>query len=76
MSQEVWFMNSKRYRQKVATGAISGFGGQYKFHFTPIPKTWFKVDVQIVLVCDVAFMFSDEDVEQIKVKDVVGPSAI
>jgi hypothetical protein len=39
-------MNPRSYRKKVATDTISGFGRKHKFHFTPIPETWFKVDVQ------------------------------
>jgi hypothetical protein len=76
MGQEVWLMNPRCYRQKVATGTISGFGGEHKFHFTPIPETWFKVDVRVALVGDVALMFPNEDIEQMKVKDAVGSSAI
>jgi hypothetical protein len=76
MGQEVWLMNSWSYRQKVATRTINGLGGQHKFHFTPIPDMWFKVDVRVALVPDVALMFPNEDTEQIKVKDTVGSSAI
>jgi hypothetical protein len=76
MGQEVWLMNPRSYRQKVATDTISNFGGEHKFHFTPIPETWFKVDVRVALVGDVALMFPNEDTEQMKVKDVVGSSVI
>jgi hypothetical protein len=69
-------MNPRSYKQKVATGTISSFGGEHKFHFTPIPETWFKVDVRVALVDDVALMFPNEDIEQMKVKNVVGSSAI
>jgi hypothetical protein len=74
MGQEVWLMNPRNYRQKVATDTIGGFGGEYKFHFTPILETWFKVDVRVALVGDVALMFPNEDAEQMK--DVIGSSAI
>ena len=63
MEQEVWLMNPKSYRQKVATSIIGGFGGEHKFHFIPIPETWSKVDVCVVLVGDVALMFPNEDAE-------------
>ena len=76
MGQEVWLINPRRYRQKVATGTISNFGGKHKFHFIPILETWFKVDVCVALVGDVAFMFPNEDTDQMKVKDVVGSSTI
>jgi hypothetical protein len=76
MGQEVWLTNPRNYKQKVATGTIRGFGGEHKFHFTPSPETWFKVDVRVALVCNVALMFPNEDVEQMKVKDAVGSSAI
>jgi hypothetical protein len=76
MGQEVWLMNPRSYRQKVATSTTSGFGREHKFYFTPIPETWFKVDVRVALVGDVALMFPNEDAEQMKVKDAVGSSAI
>jgi hypothetical protein len=66
MGQEVWLMNPRSYKQKVATNIISGFGGEHKFHFIPISKTWFKVDVRVALVGDVALMFPNEDAEQMK----------
>jgi hypothetical protein len=43
--EEVWFMNPKRSIQKVASGNVSGIGGEHKFHFKEIPEKWFKVDV-------------------------------
>jgi hypothetical protein len=76
MGQEVWLMNPRSYKQKAAIDTISDFGGEHKFHFIPIPETWFKVDVRVALVGDVALMFPNEDAEQMKVKDVVGSSAI
>jgi hypothetical protein len=76
MGQEVWFINPRSYRKKVATDTISSFDREHKFYFTPILETWFKVDVHVALVGDVALMFPNEDVEQMKVKDVVGSSAI
>jgi hypothetical protein len=63
MGQEVWLMNPRSYRQEVATGTISGLGREHKFYFIPIPETWFKVDVRVVLVGDVALMFPIEDAE-------------
>ena len=69
-------MNLRNYKQKAAISTISGLGGEHKFHFTPIPKTWCKMDVRVALVGDVAFMFPNEDVEQMRVKDAIGSSAI
>jgi hypothetical protein len=76
MEQEVWLMNPRSYRQKVATGTISGLGGKHKFHFIPIPETCCKVDVWVAMVGDVALMFPNKDAEQMRVKDVVGSFAI
>jgi hypothetical protein len=72
----VCLINPRNYKQKVATSTISGFGEEHKFYFTPILETWFKVDVRVPLVGDVALMFPNEDAEQMKVKDFVGSSAI
>jgi len=55
MHQEVFLLNPKYVKQSVATGVISGLGGQHKFYFIPIPESRYKVDVT----------------EQSKVKDVV-----
>jgi hypothetical protein len=63
IGQEVWLINPRSYRQKVATGTISGFGGEHNFHFIPIPETWFKVDVRVALVGDVALISPYEDFE-------------
>jgi hypothetical protein len=57
MGQEVWLMNPRSYRHKVATGTTNGFGGKHKFYFTPILKIWFKVDVKATLLGDVALKF-------------------
>jgi hypothetical protein len=76
MGQEVWLLNPRSQRKKVATGKISGYGMVDKFHFTPIPDNWFKVDVHETLMPDVALMFPNSDAEQEKVKDAVGTVAI
>jgi hypothetical protein len=38
-------MNPRSYRQKAASGAISGLWGEHKFHFGTIPDSWFKIDI-------------------------------
>jgi hypothetical protein len=38
-------MNPRKVQKKVASGTISGFGGEHKFHFATILDTWFKIDV-------------------------------
>jgi hypothetical protein len=49
-------MNPKHSTQKVASGKVSGIGGEHKFHFKEIPEKWFKVDVQEALLPETALM--------------------
>jgi hypothetical protein len=57
MGQEVMLMNPRSARQKVASGTLSGFGGQHKFHFKDIPEKWFKVDVREIHFQNIPLMF-------------------
>jgi hypothetical protein len=54
----VWLINIESHKQKVASGTISGLGGDHKFHFDTIPNLWFKIDIQEALMPAVALMFS------------------
>jgi hypothetical protein len=76
LGDEVFLMNPRSVRQKVASGTISNLSGEGKFHFISIPETWFKINVHEALGPNVTLMFQNEDAEQHKVKDVVGSSAI
>jgi hypothetical protein len=76
MGQEVWLMNPRSARQKVASGTISGLAGEQKFHFRDIPDKWFKVDVREAHYPNASLMFPDDDADQIKVKDVLKGNTI
>jgi hypothetical protein len=69
-------MNPRSYRQKVATGTVSGVGGEDKFHFGTIPQAWFKIDIQEALQPDVALMYPVDAADQNTVKDAVGGNAV
>jgi hypothetical protein len=56
-------MNSKRNKQKVATGTISNVGGEAKFHFVDIPNKWFKIDIREALLPETALMYVNELVD-------------
>jgi hypothetical protein len=57
----------------VASGKVSGIGGEHKFHFREIPEKWFKVDVQEALLPATALMQPNEDVDQHVVGTSWGP---
>jgi hypothetical protein len=76
MGQEVWLMNPRSVRQKVALGTVSGISGQHRFHFMEIPVGWMKVDITEVLASNVMLMMENRDAEQEKVKDAVGSSVL
>jgi hypothetical protein len=76
MGQEVWLLNPRAVKQKVARGTISGIGGMHKFHFHAIPDGWFKVDVQEALMPNVALMFSNDAANQNKIVDIVNGNGI
>jgi hypothetical protein len=74
--QEVWLMNPRSTWQKVASGIISDVGGEDKFHFNNIPDSWFKVDIDQVLLPDVALMWENADADQTKVGNVQGSNVV
>lgn len=76
MGSEVYLINPRAVRQKVAAGVISGVGGVDKFHFMLIPETWFKIDVREVLQPNVPLMYPNKDADQETLKDVQGGNAI
>lgn len=76
MGQEVFLLNPKNYKQSIASGIISGLGGQDKFHFQVIQDSCYKVDVKEAIWPQVSLMFPNQMDEQTKVKDTVGSSAI
>jgi hypothetical protein len=76
MGSEVWLMNPRSSRQKVAYGAVSGIGGQHRFHFMEIPPAWLKIDIREALAPLVPLMMENLDDEQTKVGDAVGSSVI
>lgn len=76
MGEEVWLMNPRSYRNKVASGTISGLPGEHKYHHMDIPNNWFKVDVRDAQCPNALLMFPNEDAEQVKVKDAVKGNTI
>jgi hypothetical protein len=76
MGQEVWLMNPRAMKQKVARGTISGIGGVHNFHFHVIPDGWLKVDVKEALQRDVALMYPHDAADQNKVGDIVNGNGI
>jgi hypothetical protein len=69
-------MNPHNMWQQATSGTVSGISGQHKFHFMDIPDGWIKVDVCEVRAPNVQLMMENQDVEQEKVKDVVGSSTL
>ena len=56
----------------MASGIVSGVWGLDKFHFKPIPHSFYKVDVTQVQVGDAPLMKGN----QLVVADVIGGSAL
>ena len=69
-------MNLRSARQKVASGIVSGIGGQHRFHFMEIPPAWMKIDIREALAPSVPLMMENVDNEQMKVGDAVGLSVL
>jgi hypothetical protein len=76
MGDEVYLMNPRAIKQKVALGNISGLGGVDQFHFTPIPPTWYKIDVKEVLQPKQRLMVENQDADQLVMLDVKGGNCI
>lgn len=76
LGDEVFLMNPRAVRQKVASGAISGLSGQHKFHGSEIPKSWVKVDVRDILQPGCALMFPNSAADMDFVEQAKGSAAI
>ena len=76
IGQVVHLMNFKSPRQVVASGTVSGVGGVDKFHFKPIPHSFYKVDVTHVQVGDAPLMHPHLGGDQLVVADVIGGSVL
>ena len=55
---------------------MSGINEKKKFHIMDILDGWIKVDVWVALAPNVQIMMENQDVEQEKMKDVVGSLVI
>ena len=69
-------MNFKRSTQEVASGKVSGIGGEHKFHFKEIPEKWFKVDMQEALLPETTLLQPNEDADQHMVGNVMETTVI
>ena len=76
IGQVVHLMNFKSPRQIVASGTVSGVWGVDKFHFKPIPPSFYKVDVTQVQVGDAPLMHPHAEGDQLVVGDVIGGSVL
>jgi hypothetical protein len=76
MGQEVWLLNPREVKLKVAWGTISGIAGLHKFHFQVIRDWWLKVDIQEAHVPDATLMFPNDAADQSKVGNVVNGNAL
>jgi hypothetical protein len=76
MYDDVYLVNPRAVRQKVAVSKISGIGGRDKFYFMLILKAWFKVDVREVSQPKVPLMFPKEEADQHILHDVQGGNVI
>lgn len=76
VGDEVFLMNPRAVRQKVAVGNISGLLGEQKFHFKEIPDLWMKVDVRNVFHLGVHLMIEREDTDMIFVEHVKGSAEL
>jgi hypothetical protein len=76
IGQVVQLLNFKSLRQIVASGTVSGVWGVDKFHFKPIPHSFYKVDVTQVQVGDAPLMHPHPKGDQLVVADVIGGSVL
>ena len=76
MGDEVYLVNPRGIKQKVAVGNISGLGGMDKFHLVAIPPTWYKIDVKEVLQPKQPLMVENPDADQLVMLDVKGGNCI
>ena len=76
IGQEVWLLNPRNQKQKVAAAVVSGIGGVDKYHGSTVPESWFKVDVKEALSPNIPLLYPNEAAEQSVVKDAVGSNAL
>lgn len=73
---DVYLINPRAVKQKVALGRISGIGGVDKFHCMEIPNSWYRVDVLSVLHPNLPLMFPKAEADQHVLRDVQGGNVI
>jgi hypothetical protein len=76
MGQQVWLMNPRNQKHKVAAGVISGISRIDKFHDSTFSESWFKVDVKEALAPNVPLMYPHDASDQNVVNDAVGSNAL
>lgn len=76
LGDDVFLINPRAVRHKVATGNISGVHGEHKFHGKEIPESWFKVNVNEVLEEGVALMYPHEAADMTLIQHAKGSSAL
>lgn len=76
VGDEVFLMNPRAVRQKVATATVSGLPGSHKFHGMDVPTSWLRVDLREVLQNRVALMFPNDAAGMALVEDAKGSTAI
>ena len=76
IGQQVWLLNARNQKQKVAAAVVSGIGGVDKFHSSTFPETWFKVDIKEALSPSIPLLYPNEAADQSVVKDAVGSNAL
>ena len=76
IGQVVQLLNFKSPRQIVASGTVGGVWGVDKFHFKPIPHSFYKIDVTQVQVGDAPLMHPHPKEDQLVVADVIGGSVL
>jgi hypothetical protein len=76
VGDEVFLMNPRSVKQKVALGTISGVPGEHTFHGQDIPSGWWRVDVRVVLQEGVSLMFPNERGDQYMIEDAKGAPAM
>jgi hypothetical protein len=76
VGDEVFLMNPRAVRQKVASGMVSGIPGSHKYHGKDIPPSWLKVDIREALQTGVHLMFPNAAADMEFVEDAKGSCAM
>jgi hypothetical protein len=72
VGDEVFLMNLRAVKMKVALGTISGVPGEHQYHGKDIPRGWWRVDVRLVLQEGVSLMYPNDKGDQYMIQDVKG----